>query len=355
METMNETVVVPNKAKWAFTTRRVNKADVAGITNNLGGAVAGDLVLAEVLSIGSHKKVQLATGRPSVLSIGDYVVICCGDRYAPDQFEGFARLDAEGSDMLAGGGIIGDAEYAHASMRKPTQLRPIGLLTDKDSEVINIASYRLPELDMPEDMTVIGVVGASMNAGKTTATASLAHGLSKAGLKVAGIKATGTGAFGDFNAMEDACLDYVADFTDAGMPSTYMQPIERIEQGLASLLAEAKRQGVEIAVVELADGIYQKETAELLQNSEFLRSIVDGIMFASGDAVSVVGGVDHLRRYGYEPLAVSGKVSLSPLATREAEAQTGVKIHKRQELMSPQIALEIIKPIKAAGKAPKVA
>ena len=76
-----------------------------------------------------------------------------------------------------------------------------------------------------------------MNSGKTTAVASLAHGLSAAGHRVAAIKATGTGAFGDFNAFVDTGARYVADFTDAGMVSTYLQPLDRIEAGLDTLLA----------------------------------------------------------------------------------------------------------------------
>lgn len=346
------TFTVPHKAKWAFTTRRVNHADVKGITHNLSGVVSGDLVVAEVLKINSHAKIQLTTGRPSILNTGDYVVLCCGDRYAPDQFEGRATLNAEASDMLAGGGVIGTAIAAHASMKPPTQLRPLGLLTDDAGEIINIASYRIPDQNKSTNLKVIGVVGASMNAGKTTATASLAHGLVKAGYKTAGIKATGTGAFGDYNAMQDANLDYVADFTDAGMVTTYLQPIDRIENGLLTLLAEAKNNGAEIAIVELADGIFQKETARLLSESFIVKSNFDGFMFASGDAVSAVGGVQHLRSLGIEPLAVSGKVSLSPLAVSEAEAQAGVKIYTREQLMDPEIATAIAEStvaIKQAG------
>lgn len=352
MKVLNKSNFVTPKAKWAFTTRRVRRADVAGITTNLQHAKAGDLVLAEVLSIGSHKRLQLTTGRGSMLNVGDKVVLCCGDRYAPDQFEGFATLEPTKSDMLAGGGVIGTMKYAHSSMKKPTQLSPIGLLTDKNNAVVNISAYGLANQPKPDNMLVIGVVGASMNAGKTTTTASLAHGLCKAGYTVAGIKATGTGAYGDYNAMIDAGLDYVADFTDAGMPTTYLQPIAKIEQGLCNLLADAKKQGVEIAVVELADGIYQKETAALLQNSALVRQF-DGMLFASGDAVSVVGGVDYLRKHGYEPLAVSGKVSLSPLATREAQTQTGVKIFKREELMDAYTAASLVDVMRANAPKPQ--
>ncbi len=334
--------VVPSNAKWAFTTRRVNRANVAALSYSFDSVVSGDLILAEVQEIGQHKKIQLAEGRPSVLALGDYVVLACADRYAPDQFLGHAEIDENGADMLAGGGLIGKIYQAHEKMVLPTQLKPMGILLDGYGEVINVASYALYQHDLLSDMKVIGVVGASMNAGKTTATSSLGHGLVKAGYKVAGIKATGTGAFGDYNAMLDSGLHSVSDFTDAGMASTYMQPIDRIENGLRTLLADAASKGADIAVVELADGIYQKETSELLSSSDYIRKVFDGVMFACGDAVSAAGGVQHLRTLGYEPFAVSGLVSRSPLAVSEAEAVTGVAIKTREELMSPKEASTLI-------------
>ena len=329
-------------AKWAFTTRRVMRSDAVCFDGSVEQAESGDLVLAEVVKIGQHQNLQLSEGRPSRLVPGDRVVLACGDRYAPDQFEGRAVIDPRGADMLAGGGIIGTARQAHRSMSAPTQLLPLARLKAADGRSINLSDYALPAREAPSNLTVIGVVGSSMNAGKTTATLSLGHGLMKAGYRVAGIKATGTGAFGDYNAMIDAGLPYVADFTDAGMASTYMQPQERIEAGLKALLASAACHGAEIAVVELADGIYQKEAAELLENSRFIRETFKGVMFACGDAVSVVGGVRHLRALGHRVCAVSGLVSLSPLAASEASQIVGMPIFTREDLMTPETANGIL-------------
>lgn len=332
-------------AKWAFTTRRVESDDICGLSEDVSKAKAGDLILAEVVSIGSHKRTQLASGRNSTLYIGDKIVLCCGDRYAPDQFEGRAELDGSVCDMLAGGGLIGKMNVKNETIAHPTQLKPLGIFTDKKGEKINISSYGIKKRNSPDNLVVIGVVGSSMNAGKTTATVALAYGLKQAGFDVATIKATGTGAFGDYNAMLDAGIPHVADFTDAGMPSTYLQPMERVEQGLCSLLADAKAKGAEIAVVELADGIYQKETAELLANSKVVRELFDGLMYACGDAVSVVGGIEHLRSLNFDPIAVSGMVSLSPLAVAEAETTANVKILKKEELENADIARGLVAPL----------
>lgn len=332
---------VPSGAKWAFTTRRVARADVAGLGDGIAHAVSGDLVLGQVVKVGQHKKIQLAEGRYSDAYLGDHVVLTCGDRYAPDQFEAVAELDPDGADLVAGGGIVGRMREAHAKMAAPTRIKPLGLLLDGDGEAINIARYALPERPVPREVTVIAVVGASMNAGKTTAAASLAHGLHRAGFRVAAIKATGTGAFGDFNAFCDAGIPVVADFTDAGMASTYRQPLERIERGFRSLVVHAAEQEAEVVVVELADGVFQTETKELLRGSA-VRDTLKGVLFAAPDALGAVGGVSFLRQIGLEPFAVSGMVSCSPLAVAEAEAAVRVPVATREDLCDPKRASKLV-------------
>ncbi len=326
--------VVPASAKWAFAARRVNRHDAVGYGGDLYNARAGDLVLVEVQTIGQHKKLQLAEGRYSESYKGDLMVVVCGNRYAPDQFEGFAEIDYDGCDMLAGGGIVGRMEAAHDKMATPTRLRPLGLLTDRRGEVINIASYAIPDATIPAHVTVIGVFGASMNAGKTTAAVSLAHGLSRAGYAVEGVKATGTGAFGDFNAFLDAGVP-VTDFTDAGMASTYKEPLERIEAGFDALVGGAAARGADIVVVEIADGVFQAETAEILKSSR-IKERFDTSLFAAPDALGAVGGVSIMRRHGLAPFAISGMVTRSPLAVREAEAVTGTSLLSRDDLLDPE-------------------
>lgn len=332
---------VPSDAKWTFTTRRVERTDVAGSSTDIASAVSGDLVLAQVVKIGHHKRLQLAEGRPSESYLGDYTVLTCGDRYAPDQFEGVAELCPDGVDLLAGGGLVGRMRHKNGRVAQPTRLKPVGLLTDSAGKVINIARYALPAHKARGHIPVIGVVGASMNAGKTTAVASLAHGLRRAGLRVAAIKVTGTGAFGDFNAYQDAGATVVADFTDAGMASTYRRPLAQIEQGFDDLIGHAAEQDADVAVIELADGIFQEETAALLRGSR-IRDNLSGVMFAAPDALSAVGGVNFLRDLGLEPFAVSGMVSRSPLAAAEAEAVTNTRVVSREALRDPDIVTTLV-------------
>lgn len=329
------------QAKWAFSTRRVLRNDATFLCDDLEQASSGDLVLGRVEQIGSHKKLQLAEGRPSELYVGDLVVLACGDRYASDQFEGIAELDPKGADMLAGGGVIGRMRYRHARMAPPTQVVPLGLLADADGRAVNLRDYALQQAAPPTDMTVVCVVGSAMNSGKTTTVASLAHGLSRAGHRVAAIKATGTGAFGDFNAYVDAGARYVADFTDVGMVSTYRQPLARIEAGLFTLLAHAAADSCETAIVELADGVFQNETADLLSSPQ-LRDGFTGVVFAAPDALAAAGGSAALRSIGIEPAILTGMVSCSPLGSLEAATATGLPVVTREALRDPAQASALL-------------
>lgn len=333
---------VPADTKWAFTTRRVCRTDMTGLSTVFAEAVPGDLVLGTVAEIGQHKKLQLAAGRYSESHIGNHVVLVVGDRYAPDQFEGVSDLNPEGSDLIAAGGIIGKATHAHGKMSKSTQISPIGLLTNDAGEVANIAAYSLPERTIPDNVTVIGVFGTSMNSGKTTTAASLAHGLMRAGYRVAGVKVTGTGAFGDYNAFQDAGVP-VLDFTDAGMATTYKMPLHRIESAFETLVGTAVGQGAEIVVVEFADGVFQNEAHVILSDSK-IRPRLDGVVFASGDAAGAIGGVVSLRGLGIEALALSGLVSCSPLGSREAQRVLGLPVLTREDLQTPKTIAATIQP-----------
>ncbi|WP_299137868.1 hypothetical protein [uncultured Tateyamaria sp.] len=330
-------------AKWAFTTRRVNRNDVRGVCTELSQAQAGDLILCEIAEIGHHKKIQLAERRVSQSYPGDFVVLCLGDRYAPDQFLATAVIDDDLIDLVAGGGVAGRVDAAHVFMEEPTRLKPLGLLTGAGGQALNIADYALPTLPANENVTVIGVFGASMNSGKTTAASSLGHGLMRAGYSVAGVKATGTGAFGDFNSFEDGGAPAL-DFTDAGMATTFRMPLDRIEAGFDTLVATAAARGAEVVVVEIADGVFQQETQAILKSSR-IRDRLDGILFAAPDALSALGGVLVLEQQNLRPFAISGMVSCSPLATAEATEVAHLPILSREELWSPDVIQHYVAPL----------
>jgi hypothetical protein len=336
-------IAVLDAAKWTFTTRRVRREDARHLCSRLAEAQAGDLVLCEVLSIGQHKQVQLADRRLSQLYPGDLIVLALGDRYAPDQFHATATLDAKSVHLVAGGGIVGRVDAAHGAMKEPTLVRPLGRIVGARNEAVNVAAYALPSQLMDHRPTVIGVFGASMNSGKTTAAASLAHGLRRSGHATAAIKATGTGAFADYHAFEDAGVAAL-DFTDVGMATTYRMPMARIEEGFATLIATCAAAGADVIVCEIADGVFQHETRAVLRGSS-IRDRLDGILFAAPDALSAYGAVRMLDGLGLSPFAISGLVSISPLALAEAAEVTGLPVLTRDDLRSPERIGGLVAPL----------
>ena len=113
-----------DQAKWTFATRRVDRNRVTGTDTDFAAARPGDLILAHVDEVKQHRRVQLQSGRPSLIYPGDAVVMACGARYAPDQFEGLAEIDPEGADLLAGGGCIGRSMPAGARSTSPISRLP---------------------------------------------------------------------------------------------------------------------------------------------------------------------------------------------------------------------------------------
>lgn len=321
-------------AKWTFSTRRVDPALAAGTDRDFSAAWAGDLILAQVDRLGQHARVQLASGRPSNIYPGDLIILACGARYAPDQFEGLAEIDPEGAALLAGGGCIGRMVARNERIKPATRLLPMARLLDAEGRTVNLDRFALSPVAQAARIPVIFVLGTAMNSGKTLATAQLSLGLRRVGYKVAAIKGTGTGAFGDVNEYADTGAHWVADFTDAGMVTTYREPLDRVKAGIDLLLAHAAERGCEIAVMEIADGIFQRETGALVADP-WLKDRMAGLVFACGDAVAASGGVAELARHGLRPDALTGILSCSPMAAAEAEAATGVTVLRKSDLADP--------------------
>lgn len=77
----------------------------------------GDLVLARVEQIGNHTKLELTDGRRALMFPGDEIVVCYGNRYAPDQFESTVPVDMSPCDLVAAGGIASREMTRHQRMK----------------------------------------------------------------------------------------------------------------------------------------------------------------------------------------------------------------------------------------------
>lgn len=330
--------------KPSFATRRVDLGDIAGLDETATDLQPGDLVIAQIAGIGQHANIERPDGRRSKLFAGDEVLVACGARYAPDQFEAACPEHVGLAELVAAGGIVGYVRCAHQRMSDATQVTVVGAVCNRSGARMTLADFAVRTAPTPIAVPVIAVCGTSMNAGKTHTVASLVRGLDRAGKKVGAIKVTGTGAGGDLWFCHDSGAHMVRDFTDAGFATTYGAPVDEILAGARRLMAEAQAAGCEVIVIEVADGLYQTETAGLLRSPEF-RELLSGVVFAAGDAMGAEAGVAWLRRAGHHVLAVAGRLTCSPLAAQEAEIAVELPCLTVDALISAETVLPMVESL----------
>jgi hypothetical protein len=326
------------RAKASFAIRRVPPTAMRTVIGGMVRPRSGDVVLAVVTRIGQHRRIERPDGRRATLHVGDEVIVVYADRYAPDQYEAEVPDNLGKTQLVASGGIAAAALNRSLDVRSATDLQPIGLIGNEHGRPLNIADFGLePVRPGRERPLTVAVVGTSMNAGKTTVIHFLVRGLSRAGVRAGVTKVTGTGSGNDYWVMIDAGAHRMLDFTDVGLASTYRQPMQEIERIFVELLDHLTASGADVNFVEIADGIYQRETSRLIE-SEVFRSSVDVVVFAAGDAMGAAAGVAHLRSIGLPVAAVSGRIARSPLASREAEDALGLPVLGLAELVDPSNA-----------------
>lgn len=309
------------QAKRAFTTRRVALADMRALQTGAVAPRSGDLVLARVEDVGRLRRLELTTGRKSALFEGDEIIVAYGNRYAPDAYEAEVPDDLSECDLAAGGGVAAHVLNANAlweTKGSPTRIRPIGLLTNSSGQVVNLQQYALPvRVPLQRQVPVIAVCGATMNSGKTTTVAGIVRGLTKKGLRIGAAKITGTGSGNDYWKFVDSGAAQVLDFTDAGMSTTYLADVDDVILGAESVVAELIGQGCEAIVLEIADGVHQRETRALLSHPR-MHALADSWVYAADSAASAAVGWRVMSDCGLPVTAISGLLTASPLAMREA-------------------------------------
>ncbi|MBC7920635.1 MAG: hypothetical protein H7Z75_06035 [Ferruginibacter sp.] len=286
----------------------------------------GDVAIFEVLKIGKHKTIQLADKRNGLILPGDHVMAAFGTRYATEQFEGYLPTEVRREfHVLGAGGTVGIIKSMHAlwSGVGPTTLRIVGYATDASGGVINTKYYRQPPTAFGGrtngQATVILSVGSSMDSGKTTTAGYLVCGLKKTGKPVAFIKLTGTAFSKDKDFVYDCGADCTVDFSDAGFPSTYLCDENELLQLFATLMHKVSAVAPQYVVVEIADGIFQRETRMLLNSAAFM-SMVHGVMFSGGDSLGAVCGIATFQQWNTPLMALGGAFTMSPLLIEEVQA-----------------------------------
>lgn len=301
---------------------------------------AGDLAVFKVKEIGKHNSIQGVNGNNCYIFEGDFIMAAFGNRYASEQFEGYVPTGYHKEYQILGkGGAVGVLKSMHVKFEKigPTNLKLVGYVVNQQSEVVNSKYLILEEQPfLPirrHPFHTILSLGSSMDSGKTTSAAYLARGLKASKKRVAYIKLTGTVFTKDRHFVRD-CGAYTAlDFSNCGFPSTYMCEIDELLNLYETLMHEVAKGKPEMVIIEIADGLLQRETQMLLQHHSF-KEQVDDVFLSGGDSMSALHGIQILKNFGYVPFGVGGLFSASPLLAEEVEDNTDIPVISLEGLES---------------------
>ena len=298
---------------------------------------SGDVAIFQVLKIGKHKAIQGENGNNTYIFPGDKILATFGNRYASAQFEGYIPTSYKSKYQILGqGGVVGQLESWHQKFDDigATEVRLIGYAIDEDSNVINTIYKGVERLvfepKRERNYDIILSVGASMDSGKTTTAGFISRGFMMQRKKAAFIKLTGTVYAKDCSFVRDCGAKTAIDFSYCGYPSTYLCETNEILDLTETLLARVDRIKPDVVVIEIADGLLQKETSALLNNENFMQ-IVDSVVLSCADSLSVNNGIKILSKIGFEPILLSGLFTASPLMIKEVKEQTDIPIFTMED------------------------
>jgi len=282
----------------------------------------GDVVVGQVRSIGAHREIENPQGRIHQLNEGFVSLFVYGNRYATDAFEAVVP-DRQASvlDMVARSGIVGEVQSRNSRMLAPTQISVLGRAVDREGRPINTLAYprivpKGTKKSVPRAQMIL-VIGTSMNAGKSTVAAALCWALTTMGHNVRASKVTGTASLREILQMSDAGARSVSDFSYLGYPSTHLLPEAELLRIFDTLDLKIANNPRNHWIVEVADGVLQRETAMLLA-SPLVQERVDRLILCASDSFGALGAIRTLSEvYGLVPDAVSGLIANSPLGVRE--------------------------------------
>lgn len=327
------------KLKRTLITRDVLDYTIVETLNNTYLPKAGDIALFEIIECGKHWSVQGHENRNMAIFPGDRILAAFADRYATSQFEGYVPDNFhEVYHILGAGGAIGIVRSKNDSLKdiEPTTVKLVGYAVDETGTVINSKFYRKERKQFRGETNgakVILSVGATMDSGKTTTAATLCRGLKTSGKTIAFIKLTGTCYSKDKDFVWDCGADITIDFSDMGFPSTFMCSLTDILDVYQSLLDKLAEHKPDYIVMEIADGLMQRETSFLLKSEAFMNTI-HKVIFSCGDSLSAFQGIEILSKRGIKPAAVSGKFTMSPLLIEEVKNNSGIEPLHIDQLMS---------------------
>jgi hypothetical protein len=308
-------------------TSPLNLGRTAAVVSGSGSPRAGDVVVVRALTdSATYNMLELPTGRLAKINPGDVLIGVLGRRRALKGFVGDVPETVNAGDhlhLLNMGGVIGSCTGHHSSLSDAIQVEIIGLASDEQARVLNIADAALPpQTSLGETAPLVIIAGTCMNSGKTYAATELIKQATRAGLRVAAAKLSGIACLRDTLNMADHGAIAIASFLDCGLPSTVgATNLAAVAKTIISRLNESSP---DLIVIELGDGLLGGYSVESVFEDKELRGATAGLVFCASDYVGAWGGIELLRRRGIEIDVVAGSVTDSQMGQDYIENEFGV-------------------------------
>lgn len=311
------------EVKQGSVTRRFKPSEFHGFRRSVKTPRAGDLVLARVARPGRSDRLEGRTGRPLDLYVGDHMIGVFGTCHDPFGYEGGVPGRLHRVDLLASPGILGQVQSRHRATDTPTELEVLGYVFDEAGARLRLDRHRLASRASRSVPTLL-VVGDTPERAVTRAAAGVVRCMHDAGLAVAAGRVTGTAHRAELLALKDAGAAYALDFSAFGHPSTYLLEPDALRELFHSVQGHLAATGVDVVVLQLGNGLMQRET-EILLESDDVCDRVDGALYDASGVLSANASFDVLvKRRQLDLLAVCGAVADSTLGIRAVEDRLGV-------------------------------
>lgn len=253
---------------------------------NLGKQIQseeGALLVVKVLEDKkTYNKLELASGRLSILRKGEILVVALGNRRALKGFVGKVPEKLKIGDtinILNIGGVAGICtsenikEVGHA-----LKVKVLGSVADEknSNKAMNIAQFKKfsPTQKLKSKIPLIIVSGTCMNVGKTSVSCEILKYAHRKKLICFAAKLTGVAALKDTANMKDSGAKKVVSFIDAGFTSTAngnQNKSIKITKGAINHLAEGRP---DLIVIEFGDGVFgEYGVMKILKDKEIQKHI----------------------------------------------------------------------------------
>ncbi len=293
---------------------------------------SGDILLAEVLSIGkyAYRQIEEKSGDLRKIKLGDKMLVVQGNRYATK----FCEILVSNKNIVLGnlGGVVG--KPLSVDKEKFTKLKIIGYAYNKKGIFLNLKDY--PKKSCSQKLKantskVIVVIGSDMDSGKTTCASDLSKKISLNGGVVNYGKITGTSRLKDLMLLKNNGAKIVLDFNDCGFASTYKTGKQNLKKILKKIYSSLSINNPDYIILEIADGVLQNETKIILKE-KMLNSFNPKIVFCCRESMAVGEANRVIRKAGMHISFVSGPVANSKLSRDEVERNFGIQCISRLSL-----------------------